>query len=116
MEEDIKKEIRKIIKYCRERDCISDQCKFHKNDDICKIHNPSTWDIEEEVEELKREREMYETCYKELRKQWNRVVDELLGKNYYNDGCDHYSCDQFTADDLIYKYKKRWWQFWKKKL
>lgn len=71
--------------------------------------------MEEEIKELRREKELYEYMYKELRKQWSRVVDKLLGKNYYNYGCDHYSCDEFTADDLIYKYKKRWWQFWKKK-
>lgn len=70
--------------------------------------------MEEDIEKLKQEKELYEYMYKELRKQWNRVVDELLGEDYYNDGCDHYSCDKFTADDLIYKYKKRWWQFWKK--
>lgn len=71
-------------------------------------------ELEEDIEKLKQEKELYEYMYKELRKQWNRVVDELLGEDYYNDGCDHYSCDKFTADDLIYKYKKRWWQFWKK--
>lgn len=61
-----------------------------------------------------KEKELYEYRYKELRKQWNRLVNALLGKGYYNYGCDTYSCDEFTVDDLIYKYKKRWWQFWKK--
>lgn len=70
--------------------------------------------MEEDIDKLKQEKEMYEYAYKELRKQWNRVINALLGKDYYNYGCDHYSCDEFTADDLIYKYKKRWWQFWKK--
>lgn len=70
--------------------------------------------MEEDIEKLKQEKELYEYAYNELRKQWNRVIKELLGEDYYNDGCDHYSCDEFTADDLIYKYKKRWWQFWKK--
>lgn len=41
-------------------------------------------------------------------------ADALLGKDYYNMGCDWRSCDIFTADDLIYKYKKKWWQFQKK--
>ena len=70
--------------------------------------------MEEDIKKLKQEKEFYEYAYNELRKQWNRVISELLGENYYNYGCDHYSCDEFTADDLIYKYKKRWWQFWKK--
>ena len=70
--------------------------------------------MEEDIEKLKQEKELYEHMYKELKKQWNRVIKELLGENYYNYGCDTYSCDKFTADYLIYKYKKRWWQFWKK--
>lgn len=71
-------------------------------------------ELEEDIEKLKQEKELYEHMYKELRKQWDRVIKELLGGDYYNYGSDHYSCDKFTADDLIYKYKKRWWQFWKK--
>ena len=70
--------------------------------------------MEEDIEKLKQEKELYEHMYKELRKQWDRVIKELLGGDYYNYGGDHYSCDKFTADDLIYKYKKRWRQFWKK--
>ena len=69
---------------------------------------------EEELEKLKFERDFYELRFKELNKQWQRVIDELLGKNYYNYGCDWKSCDEFTADDLIYKFKKRWWQVWRK--
>jgi hypothetical protein len=69
---------------------------------------------EEELEKLKFERDFYELRFKELNKQWQRVIDELLGKDYYNYGCDWKSCDEFTADDLIYKFKKRWWQVWRK--
>lgn len=60
------------------------------------------------------ERNYYKLRFEELKKQWNRVIHKLLGENYYNYGCDWKTCDEFTADDLIYKYKKRWWQFWKK--
>ena len=36
-------------------------------------------------------------------------------RDYYNYGSDWETCNEFTADDLIYTYKrKRWWQFWKK--
>lgn len=69
----------------------------------------------ERVKELEDENKFYKYRYSELRKQWSRIVHALLGESYYNDGCDTYSCDEFTVDDLIYKYKKRWWQFWKKK-
>lgn len=68
----------------------------------------------EEYEKLKRERDFLEFRFTELNKQWHRVITELLGEDYYNDGCDWKSCDEFSADDLIYKYKKRWWQFWRK--
>ena len=60
-----------------------------------------------EYEKLKWERDFYELRFVELNKQWDRVIKELLGENYYNDGCDWKSCDEFSADDLIYKYKKR---------
>ena len=42
-EEDITKEIRKIIKYCRAREC--DDCKYKFNDDICALHNPTAWGV-----------------------------------------------------------------------
>lgn len=41
-----------------------------------------------------------------LRNNFNRVVDKVLGENYYNYGCDAYSCDKFTCDDLIYRDKE----------
>lgn len=66
-------------------------------------------------EKNKRERDYYKLRFEELNKQWNKVIHKLLGENYYNYGCDWKTCDEFTADDLIYKYKKRWWQFWKKR-
>jgi hypothetical protein len=67
-------------------------------------------------EDILWERDFYKLRFEELNKQWNRVIDELLGEDYYNYGCDWASCDKLTADDLIYKYKKkeRWWKFWKK--
>ena len=70
--------------------------------------------LKEENKELIWERDYYKLRFEELNKQWNRVIHKLLGENYYNYGCDWKTCDEFTADDLIYKYKKRWWQFWKK--
>ena len=42
-EEDITKEIRKIIKYCRARDC--DDCKYFSGFRLCDIHNPSGWNV-----------------------------------------------------------------------
>ena len=67
-----------------------------------------------QYEELIWEKNYYKLRFEELNKQWQRVTNALLGKDYYNMGCDWQSCDTFTADDLIYKYKKRRWQFWRK--
>lgn len=68
----------------------------------------------EELEKLQWERNYYKLRFEELNKNWNTVIHELLGKDYYNYGCDWKTCDEFTTEDLIYKYKKRWWQFWRK--
>lgn len=63
------------------------------------------------IENLICERDYYKLRFEELNKQWNKVIDEILGKDYYNYGCDWKSCDRFTTEDIIYKYKKckkRW--------
>lgn len=67
-----------------------------------------------EYEQLVHERDYFKLRFLELDKQWHRVIHKLLGENYYNYGSDWESCDRFSADDLIYRYGKRWWQFWRK--
>lgn len=42
--------------------------------------------------------------YSNLRIGFNIMIDTILGKDYYNMGCDTYICDQFTCDDIIYAY------------
>lgn len=54
-----------------------------------------------------KEYELLEKLYKHVCKEFRRVVDELLGKDYYNMGMDQYSCTTMIADDLISKYKKK---------
>lgn len=44
--------------------------------------------------------------YEHVCKEFQRVTNELLGKDYYNMGMDQYTCTTMTADDLISKYKK----------
>ena len=52
--------------------------------------------------------------YMNLRKNYSKVIQHILGKDYYNMACDVYTCDDFCADDLIRKYdelenaKNRW--------
>lgn len=67
----------------------------------------------EQAEKLLQERDYYKLRFEELNKNWNEVVKQLLGEDYYNYGCDWYTCNKITAEDLIYKYKKKWWQFWR---
>lgn len=67
---------------------------------------------EEELENLIWERDYYKLRFEELNKNWQRVIDEVLGKDYYNYGCDWNSCNKEAEEDLIYKFKKRWWNFW----
>lgn len=56
------------------------------------------------IEVVLNELEIYTIHYKHLRKEWNRLVEEILGKGYYNYACDTFSCDKETADDIIYKF------------
>lgn len=63
------------------------------------------------------EKDFNKLRFEELNKQWHKVINEILGENYYNYGSDWKSCDELAAEDLICKYKKlkrRWWKFWQK--
>ena len=42
----------------------------------------------EDIENLIWERDYYKLRFEELNKQWNKVIDEILRKDYYNYGCD----------------------------
>ena len=39
-----------------------------------------------------------------LRKNYNKVTEHVLGDDYYNMACDVYTCDDFTCNDLIEAY------------
>lgn len=60
----------------------------------------------ENINELKHDRDYYKLRFTELNKNWRKLTNELLGEDYYNMGCDWYNCDKETVDDLIYKYNK----------
>ena len=59
---------------------------------------------EEELEKLKWERDYYKLRFEELNKHWNKIINIILGENYYNMGCDWNTCDNFAEEDIIYKY------------
>lgn len=39
-----------------------------------------------------------------LQKNYSKVTEHVLGDDYYNIGCDVYTCDDFTCNDLIEAY------------
>ena len=114
MEEAIKK-ISNLIEYIENADYVdASQCFDCEDIEAIKKLLKQNKKLKEKNKKIKWERNYYKLRFEELNKQWNKVIHKLLGENYYNYGCDWKTCDKFTADDLIYKYKKRWWQFWKK--
>ena len=57
----------------------------------------------ERLEKENAELEMYKEHYEHLRILWNKLVDGILGKGYYNMGMDTYTCDYLTCEDLLNK-------------
>jgi len=45
--------------------------------------------------------------YENLRKHFQKLIDEVLGKDYYNEGMDTYRCDEFCCRDLKDKMCRR---------
>lgn len=44
--------------------------------------------------------------YKNLRKHFSQLVEDVLGKDYYNEGMDIYTCDEYCCRDLKKKLKE----------
>jgi hypothetical protein len=44
--------------------------------------------------------------YANLRKHFSQLINDVLGPNYYNEGMDVYTCDEFTCRDLKDRMKK----------
>ena len=55
--------------------------------------------LNNKIEEL----EIINPIYKNLRQQFNRMTEIILGEDYYNMGCDTYTCDKLTCEDIINK-------------
>lgn len=41
--------------------------------------------------------------YENLREHFGKVVESVLGKDYYNMGMDVYNCDAIACGDIIYE-------------
>lgn len=46
--------------------------------------------------------------YKNLRKHFTKMYEEILGEDYYNEGMDVYHCDEFICRDIITKVNESW--------
>lgn len=57
----------------------------------------------ERLEQENYELLIYKDHYENLRANWNKLVREILGENYYNMSCDTYTCDKLTCEDIISK-------------
>jgi hypothetical protein len=44
--------------------------------------------------------------YRNLRYHFNKLIDEVLGPGYWNEGMDVYECDRITCEDIAYKAKR----------
>ena len=49
--------------------------------------------------------------YENLRECFKKMIDDVLGKDYYNMGMDVYDCDRLSCEDITAK-SKRWWKLW----
>lgn len=47
-----------------------------------------------------------EILYRNLRKNFGKVVSHILGKDYYNMGMDAYTCDEIACKDIVKEYDK----------
>ena len=48
--------------------------------------------------------------YQSLRKHFDKMVDDVLGVDYYNMGMDVYTCDEFTCESITCKANRTIWQ------
>lgn len=44
--------------------------------------------------------------YDNLRRNYQNIIKEILGENYYTINSDHFGGDNESAEDIIYKYRK----------
>tara|TARA_R110002074_G_scaffold313047_1_gene483690 strand:- start:205 stop:474 length:270 start_codon:yes stop_codon:yes gene_type:complete len=48
--------------------------------------------------------------YESLRENFTKLIDSVLGPDYYNMGMDVYECDRICCEDIAIAAKKNWWQ------
>lgn len=58
------------------------------------------------VEEITGENLISLLQYKLLRENFQKLINDVLGPNYYNEGMDVYTCDEFSCRDLKNKLKR----------
>lgn len=91
-----------LLNYCVELE--KDKSRLihkHKllNQTLSKVREKKKEQLDTNVENLK----LTKLVYDNLRRNFNMVVDEVLGTDYYNYGMDSYTCDRLTCEDIINK-------------
>ena len=60
----------------------------------------------ETLEFYKEQLRLSELRWISLLENYSIIIDEVLGKNYFNYGHDVYSCDQHSREDILKEFKE----------
>ena len=52
------------------------------------------------------DKKILEQVYCNLRTNYTKLTDEILGDDYYNTACDTYNCDDMICEDILQEFKK----------
>lgn len=59
-------------------------------------------DLKKQISELN----IMKLQHENLRECFSKIINEVLGEDYYNNGSDVYSCDTLASQDIIKLFKK----------
>lgn len=75
--------------------------KYDLECEITKLKQENEILQNENIIELKNDRDYYKLRFTELNKNWRKLINELLGEGYYNMGCDWYTCDKEILENFL---------------
>ena len=44
--------------------------------------------------------------HRDLNEHYQKLINELLGEDYYNYGMDSYSCNSFSCEDMLHEIRR----------
>lgn len=68
---------------------------------------------QKKMAEAQVELETLQLMYENLRKNFNKMIGDTLGEDYYNYGADTYTCDQLSCESVTRKANRSLWQHFK---